>query len=100
MEEVFDVSLDKLCAFSRQTETQITVDAPLHGSFLLLDGKVLKRKSAIKIRAPKENSTKQTPGLATPESIVQEASRFWIQDRMGVRDRKNRQEMAELLEQI
>ena len=100
MVEVSDVSLEKLCAFSSQTQTQITADAPLHGSLLLLDGKVLQRKSASKRGAKKGNTNKASPGLASPESIVRQASRFWIQDRQGVRDRKSRQEMAQLLEQF
>ena len=56
MEEGSDVSLEKLCTFSSQTQTQITVDAPLHGTLLLLDGKVLKRKSAVKGGARKGNA--------------------------------------------
>ncbi len=100
MEEGSDVSLEKLCAFSSQTQTQITVDAPLYGTLLLLDGKVLKRKSAVKGGARKGNAGKQAPGKASPESIVGKASRFWIVGPSGVRDRKSRQEMTDLLKQI
>ena len=92
---VSDLSLDKLCAFSDRTQTLITVDAPLYGSLLLLDGKVLKRKSAVK--GKKADSGARIP---SPESIVGKASRFWIQDHKGVRDRKDREEMAALLDKL
>jgi hypothetical protein len=95
MVEVSAVSLEKLCAFSDKTQTLITVDAPLFGSLLVFEGKVLKRKSAV--RGKKRETESRLP---SPESIVREASRFWIQDHKGVRDRKNREEMAALLEKI
>ena len=96
MLEVTDVSIEKLCSFSKQTQTLITVDAPLYGSLLILEGKVLKGKSAAK------NPQADDPprGLPTPEEIVREASRFWIQARSGIRDHKNRDEMSQLLEDI
>ncbi len=93
MVEASAVSLEKLCAFSDETQTLITVDAPLFGSLLVFEGKVLKRKS----RGKKRETDSR---LSSPESIVREASRFWIQDYKGVRDRKNREEMAALLEKI
>ena len=95
MVEVSAVSFEKLCVFSGQTQTLITADAPLFGSLLVLDGKVLKRKSAVKGKKSETDSR-----LPSPESIVREASRFWIQDHKGVRDLKNREEMAALLEKI
>ena len=96
MIEVSELSIEKICAFSSQTQTLVTVDAPLYGSLMVLDGKLLKRKSAVK----NHEAEVEAPGIPSTEDIVREASRFWIQDHSGVRDRKNRQEMSELLEQI
>ena len=96
MVEFSELSIEKICAFSSQTQTLVTVDAPLYGSLMVMDGKVLKRKSTVKNRTAEA----EAPGVPSTEDIVREASRFWIQDRSGVRDRKNRQEMGELLEQI
>ena len=96
MLEVTDISIEKICSFSKQTQTLVTVDAPLYGSLLILEGKVQKGKSSIKEPLPDD----QPRGLPTPEEVVQEASRFWIQSRSGVRDRKNRDEMSQLLEDI
>ncbi len=96
MVDVSELSIEKICIFSSQTKTLVTVDAPLYGSLMVMDGKLLKRKSAVK----NSGGEVEAPGIPSAEDIVREASRFWIQDRAGVRDRKNRQEMGELLEQI
>jgi len=96
MLEVSELSIEKVCAFSSQTQTLVTIDAPLYGSLMILDGKLLQRKPTVK----KFGTEVDRPGIPSTEEIVFEASRFWIQDRSGVRDCKNRQEMVELLEQI
>ena len=96
MVEVSEVSIEKICSFSKQTQTLVTVDAPLYGRLLVLDGKILKAKSSAK----KSRAKVKTPGVRSYEDIVREASRFWIQDRSGVRERKSRDEMSVILEEI
>lgn len=96
MVNIPEISIKKICTFSSQTNTLVTIDAPLYGSLLVLEGKILNGKSTTKKQQVKTERT----GIPSAEDIVREASRFWIQDRSGIRDRKNRQEMSELLEKI
>ena len=89
---VSEVSLESLCAFSNRTGTLVTVDAPLYGSFQVLEGKLLGRRPGARA-----GNNGHRPRLPSPEDILRNASRFWIQDHVGIRDRKSRREMAELL---
>ena len=86
-----DITLDKLRKFSNASTTMVTVDAPLFGVVMILNGRVI-------LRGPQEGD-KIGAGLGFPpqDQILAEASRFWIQDERGVRRRKTRDEMASLL---
>ena len=92
MVETADISLQKLCAFSDRTQTMITVDAPLFGTVMVLQGRVLDKGSAIE-----PEKIGHSTGFPPPEQIVAEAARFWIMLPNGIRERKNREEMAQLL---
>ncbi len=92
MVETEDISLQKLCAFSDRTHTMITVDAPLFGTVMVLHGRVLDKGSAVE-----PEKIGHSTGFPSPDEIVTAASRFWILLPNGVRERKSREEMAELL---
>lgn len=92
MVETADISLKKLCAFSNRTHTMITVDAPLFGTVMVLHGRVLDKGSAVE-----PEKIGHSTGFPSPDEIVSAASRFWILLANGVRERKSREEMAELL---
>ena len=92
MVETEDISLQKLCAFSDRTHTMITVDAPLFGTVMVLHGRVLDKGSAVE-----PEKIGHSTGFPAPDEIVTAASRFWILLPNGVRERKSREEMAELL---
>jgi hypothetical protein len=88
------ITLEKLRAFSDRTQTLVTADAPLFGSVMLLNGRVLDKGSAVE-----PEKIGHTTGFPAPEQIVAEASRFWILLSNGIRERKSREEMARLLEE-
>ncbi len=94
MIEASDITLEKLRAFSDRTSTMITVDAPLFGSVILLNGSVLDKGSAVE-----PHKIGHSSGFPPPEQIVADAARFWILLSNGIRGRKNREEMAKLLEE-
>ena len=94
MLEISEITLEKLRQFTGRSNTLITIDAPLFGSLMIFNGRVL-NKSASYVEPDKiGNST----GFPAYEQVVAEASRFWIVDERGVRRRKCREEMAQLLE--
>ena len=93
MVQTSEISLEKLCAFSDRTQTMITVDAPLFGTVMVLHGRILDKGSAVE-----PEKIGHTTGFPSPQQIVIEASRFWILLPNGVRERKDREEMARLLE--
>ncbi len=92
MVEAPEITLEKLCAFSDKTSTMITVDAPLYGSVIVLNGRILDKGSAVE-----PDKIGHTNGFPPPEQIVADAARFWILLSNGIRECKSRQEMASLL---
>jgi hypothetical protein len=89
-----EITIDKLCVFSHRTNTQITVDAPLFGNLMLLQGRVLNKGPSVEVE-----KIGNTIGFPPPEQIVAAASRFWILLPNGIRERKSRDQMAQLLEE-
>jgi hypothetical protein len=95
MVELSEISLEKLQQFTDRSNTLITIDAPLFGSVMIFNGRVLS-KSASYVEPEKIGNS---IGFPAYEQIVAEASRFWIVTENGVRHRKCREEMAKLLEE-
>jgi hypothetical protein len=96
MVQLSAITLEKLQAFSDRSSTLVTIDAPLFGSVMIMNGRLL-YKAANYVEPAKIG---QSIGFPAYEQIVAEASRFWIQHETGVRMRKGRDEMAKLLEDI
>ena len=94
MLEVSEITLEKLRLFTDRSNTLITIDAPLFGSLMIFNGRVLS-KSASYVEPDKIGNS---IGFPAYEQVVAEASRFWIVDEKGIRRRKCREEMAKLLE--
>jgi len=95
MIEVSEITLEKLCLFTDRSNTLITIDAPLFGSLMIFNGRVLHRGGSY-VELEKIG---HSIGFPAYEQILAEASRFWIVDENGIRRRKCREEMAELLDQ-
>jgi hypothetical protein len=95
MIDVSEITLERLQLFTERTNTLITIDAPLYGSFMIFNGRVLHRGGTYVEPEKIGNSM----GFPAYEHVLAEASRFWILDENGVRRLKNRAEMAQLLEQ-
>ena len=89
-----DITLEQLRKFSNASTTMVTVDAPLFGVVMILNGQVILRGS--------QEGEKIGSSLGFPprDQILAEASRFWIQEENGVRQRKTRDEMAKLLREF
>ena len=96
MLDVSEITLEKLQLFTDRSNMLITIDAPLFGTVMVFNGRVLHRGGSY-VEAEKIGNS---IGLPTYEHILAEASRFWIVDGKGVRRQKCREEMAELLEQV
>jgi hypothetical protein len=94
MLEISEITLEKLRLFTDRSNTLITIDAPLFGSLMIFNGRVLS-KGASYVEPGKIGSS---IGFPAYEEVVAEASRFWIVDEKGIRRRKCREEMAKLLE--
>src|SRR5437870_8212374 len=94
MVEISEITLEKLRLFTDRSNTLITIDAPLFGSVMIFNGRVLS-KSASYVEPEKIGNS---IGFPAYEQVVAEASRFWIVDESGIRRRKCREEMAQLLE--
>jgi hypothetical protein len=95
MVEASEITLEKLLLFTDRSNMLITIDAPLFGSVMIFNGRILHKGVAYVEPEKIGNSI----GFPAYEHILAEASRFWIVDENGVRRRKCREEMAELLEQ-
>jgi hypothetical protein len=95
MVELSEITLEKLLQFTDRSNDLITIDAPLFGSVMIFNGRVL-NKSASYIEPEKIGNS---IGFPACEQILAEASRFWIVDETGIRRRKCRTEMAKLLEE-
>lgn len=94
MVEISEITLEKLRLFTGQSNTLITIDAPLFGSLMIFNGRVLSKGASYVEPEKIGNSI----GFPAYEQVVAEASRFWIVDEHGIRQRKGRGEMADLLE--
>ena len=96
MVELSEITLDKVVVFTNRSNSLITIDAPLFGSLMIFNGRVLMKGPSYVEPEKIGNSI----GFPAYEQIVAEASRFWIMDEMGIRRLKCREEMAKLLEAI
>jgi hypothetical protein len=94
--EIAAITLERLQAFSHRSSTLITIDAPLFGSVMVMNGRLLNKGQSY-VRTEKIG---QTLGFPSFEHIVAEATRFWVQNDTGFRTRKTREEMAKLLDGI
>ena len=94
MVEVAEITLEKLRLFTGRSNTLITIDAPLFGSLMIFNGRILAKGASYVDPEKIGNSV----GFPAYEHVVAEASRFWLVDEIGVRQRKCRDEMAKLLE--
>lgn len=90
------ITLEKIRAFSDRSHAMVTIDAPLFGSVMVMNGRVL-QKGASYVEPKKIG---QAIGFPAYEQVVAEATRFWILYESGVRQRKCREEMAKLLEEV
>jgi hypothetical protein len=93
MVEVAEITLEKLRQFTGRSNTLVTIDAPLFGSIMIFNGRIL-TKSASYVDPKKIGNS---IGFPAYEQVLAEASRFWIVDEVGVRQLKCREEMARLL---
>ena len=89
-----EITLEQLRKFSNASTTMVTVDAPLFGVVMILNGQVILRGSH------EEEKIGSSLGFPPRDQILAEASRFWIQEESGVRRRKTRDEMAKLLREF
>lgn len=94
MVEISEITLEKLCLFTGRSNTLVTIDAPLFSSFMIFNGRILAKSESYVEPEKIGNSI----GFPAYEHVIAEASRFWIVDERGIRKRKTRSEMAELLE--
>lgn len=94
MRELSSITLDNLRAFSKRSSTLVTIDAPLFGSVMILNGRVLYKGTSY----VEPEKIGQTIGFPAFDQVVAEATRFWIQYETNIRKRKTREEMAKLLE--
>jgi len=88
---MLDITLEQLRIFSDHAGALVTVDAPLFGVVMIMNGRVLIRGSH------ETDKIGKSIGFPPREQIVAEASRFWILRNDGVRERKTREEMVTLL---
>lgn len=91
-----EITLEKLRHFTDRSNTLITIDAPLFGSVMIFNGRVLTKSESYVEPEKIGNSI----GFPAYEQILAEASRFWIIYENGIRRRKCREEMAKLLEEV
>ena len=94
MVELSEITLEKVQKFTDRSNTLITIDAPLFGSVMIFNGRILSKGASYVEPEKIGNSI----GFPAYEQILAEASRFWIVDEDGVRRLKCREEMAKLLE--
>ena len=89
--ETATITIERLRFFSDRTNTLITVDAPLFGSVMILNGQMLAKGYDI--------GAGNSKGFPSPEQIAAEATRFWVLNGTGIRKRMSREEMAKLLDE-
>ena len=90
------ITLEKLQAFSDRSNTMVTIDAPLFGSVMIMNGRILQKGESY----VESSKIGQAIGFPAYEQVIAEATRFWILDETGIRLRKCREEMAKLLEEV
>ena len=88
--ETATITIERLRIFSDRTHTLVTIDAPLFGSVMILNGQMLEKGYEIEVGNSK--------GFPHPEHITAEATRFWVLNGTGIRKRMSREEMAKLLD--
>jgi hypothetical protein len=86
-----EITLESLLHFSDRTATMVTVDAPLFGVVIIMNGQVISRGTQ------EDGKVGNSLGFPPQDQIIAEASRFWIQHGNGVRERKSREDITELL---
>ena len=96
MIDTSEITLEKLRMLTNRSGILITIDASLFGSLMVFNGQVLQKGASYVDPDKIGNSI----GFPAYEQVLAEASRFWIVDENGIRRRKCRDEMAELLEQL
>ena len=96
MVDVSELTLEKLRLFTDRTHMLITIDAPLFGTLMVFNGRIL-YKGASYVEPEKIGTS---IGFPAYEQILAEATRFWIVDENGIRRRKCREEMAGLLDEV
>src|SRR5262249_12686084 len=94
MAEIWEITLEKLRMFTNRCNTLITIHGPLFSSCIIFNGRVL-AKCAAYVELERIG---HSIGFPAYQQVIAEASRFWILDDRGIRQRKTRSEMAELLE--
>ena len=90
------ITLEKLQAFTDRSNTMVTIDAPLFGSVTIMNGRILQKGESY----VEQEKIGQAIGFPSYEQVVAEATRFWILTESGIRQRKCREEMAKLLEEV
>ena len=96
MVDVSEITLEQVRLLTDRSNLLITVDAPLFGSVMIFNGRIL-YKGASYVEPEKIGNS---IGFPSYEQILAEATRFWIVDERGVRRLKQREEMAELIDQV
>lgn len=91
MIETAAITVERLRIFSGRSHTLVTIDAPLFGSVMILNGQMLEKGYEIEVGSSK--------GFPPPEHIIAEATRFWVLNGTGIRKRMSREEMAKLLDE-
>jgi hypothetical protein len=91
-----EITLEKLQRYTDRSNILITIDAPLFGTVMVFNGRILHRGGSY----VEPEKIGRSIGFPSYEHILAEASRFWILDGNGVRRQKCREGMAELLEQL
>src|SRR6476646_7827508 len=96
MVEVSEITLEQVRLLTDRSNLLITIDAPLFGSVMIFNGRMIYKGASYVEPETIGNSI----GFPSDEQILAEATRFWIGDERGVRRLKQREEMAELLDQV
>ena len=91
-----EITLERLQQFTGRSNTLMTIDAPLFGSVMIFNGRVLNKGASYMEPEKIGNSI----GFPAYQEVLAEASRFWIVDEHGIRRCKCREEMAKLLEEF
>jgi hypothetical protein len=86
-----EITLEQLRHFSDRSSTMVIVDAPLFGVVLIMNGQVITRG------LQEDGKVGSSLGFPPRDQIIAEASRFWIQHGNGVRERRSREDMTQLL---